>query len=57
VAWSLFQNGAMIATADGVKEAVAANLSPDRLRIMFRKFVDDGVHRAGPRGCSDTCPR
>ncbi len=47
VAWSLFQNGAMIATADGVKEAVVANLSPDRLRTMFRKFVDDGVHRAG----------
>ncbi|TDO11902.1 LGFP repeat-containing protein [Mycobacterium sp. BK086] len=47
VAWSLFQNGAMIATVDGVKEAAAANLSPERLRIMFRKFIDDGVHRAG----------
>ncbi|WP_233211204.1 LGFP repeat-containing protein [Mycobacterium sp. shizuoka-1] len=47
VAWSLFQNGAMITTADGVKESAAANLSPERLRIMIRAFIDDGVHRAG----------
>lgn len=47
VAWSLFQNGAIIQTKDGVKEAGTANLSPERLRIMLRKFVDDGLHRAG----------
>jgi hypothetical protein len=47
VAWSLFQNGAIVQTNDGVKEALAANLSPDQLRVMLRKFVDDGVHRAG----------
>lgn len=47
VAWSLFQNGAIIQTKDGVKEAKTANLSPERLRIMLRKFVDDGLHRAG----------
>ncbi|WP_179469667.1 LGFP repeat-containing protein [Mycolicibacterium vinylchloridicum] len=47
VAWSLFQNGAIVQTKDGVKEAGTANLSPERLRIMLRKFVDDGLHRAG----------
>ena len=47
VAWSMFQNGAIVQTKDGVKEAGTANLSPERLRIMLRKFVDDGLHRAG----------
>jgi hypothetical protein len=47
VAWSVFENGAVVSTADGVGKALAANLTPDDLRRMIRSFVDQGVHQAG----------
>jgi hypothetical protein len=44
VAWSLFQNGAIVNTPDGTDVARTAGLTPDRLRSFIRTEFDKAFH-------------
>ncbi|MGG5260332.1 LGFP repeat-containing protein [Phycicoccus avicenniae] len=47
VGWTLFENGAVVQTKDGHAPAVHADITPEDLKAVVRRFVDDGV-RASP---------
>ena len=40
VSWTVFENGAVVATADGRAVARAAVISPDDMRRVIRRFLD-----------------
>jgi hypothetical protein len=46
VAWSRFENGAIVATRDGEAKALAATLTPDQLRHVLRSKMDVEVHKS-----------
>lgn len=46
VAWSLFQNGAVVENSEGTQPALAAELTPDELRFVVRRFFDQELHRS-----------
>lgn len=46
VLWSLFQNGAIVQTPDGVAMALAATISPDGLRRFVRQQFDQAIHKS-----------
>jgi len=46
IAWSLFENGGIVATNEGARDALAADVSPDQLRGFLRKRIDDEVHKS-----------
>ncbi|MBZ5624979.1 MAG: hypothetical protein LAQ69_40700 [Acidobacteriia bacterium] len=44
--WSLFQNGAIVQTPDGVAQALSATISPDSLRRLVRQKFDVEIHKS-----------
>jgi hypothetical protein len=44
--WTLFQNGAIVQTPDGVAVALAATVSPDGLRRVIRQKFDVEIHKS-----------
>lgn len=46
VRWSLFENGAIVRNADGTFPALAARISPDRLRRLVREAFDLEIHKS-----------
>jgi len=42
--WSFFQNGAILSSIDGAAVALTADLAPDVLRRVVRRFFDQGFH-------------
>ena len=46
VAWSLFENGAIVENVEGTHRALAAELDPGRLRCVLRGFFDRKIHES-----------
>lgn len=46
VAWSLFENGAIVENAEGAYRALAAELTPDDFRRVLRTFFDRAFHES-----------
>jgi LGFP repeat-containing protein len=46
VAWSLFENGAIVENAEGTHPALAAEIRPDQLRCLLRSFFDRKIHES-----------
>jgi hypothetical protein len=46
IAWSLFENGAVVSTPDGAADALVAYISPAQLRTVLRKRIDAEVHKS-----------
>jgi hypothetical protein len=44
--WSLFQNGAIVHTPDGVADAFMATLTPEQLRHVIRSKFDEEIHKS-----------
>ena len=42
--WSFFENGAILSSKDGSGVAVTADLSPNDMRVVVRRFFDQGFH-------------
>lgn len=45
IAWSLFQNGAILSKGEVAANAVTANILPDALKNMIRTFFDRGLKK------------
>lgn len=46
IMWTVFQNGAIFSSPDGTDIAVAAEVSPDQMRVLVRKKFDEAFHKS-----------